>query len=372
MKKSEVEKMFAEDTKRKKSILTYLGMIILFVGFSCLFFYTYNALNQTKYVNYTENSDVDYKVYLKDNTFYENEFIEKDEQYISDLIDYITATFHYKLTLEKPATTYRYTYRVEANVVVKDKTTFKNLYNYDDVLITKVDKVTDETTTEITEQVNINYNKYNDLIKDFIRTYDIDNVTSTLTVNLYVDILNNCNDKSAATGNESVTSLVIPLTNKTMGMDITNSIIDNEGNSILCSEPSKANILFLLSSIVSLFIAGILVVRTVIFMETTKTAKSIYERELKKILGNYGAYIQRVNGTFDLSGYKSLRIDSFTDMLEIRDTINQPILMIENAKKTGVYFIIPSTNKILYTYGIKVVDIQRDLEKKEKEEENHL
>ena len=51
MKKSEVEKMFAEDTKRKRSLLTYVGMIILFVGFSCLFLYIYNVLNQTKYVN---------------------------------------------------------------------------------------------------------------------------------------------------------------------------------------------------------------------------------------------------------------------------------------------------------------------------------
>ena len=368
MKKSEVEKMFAEDTKRKKSILTYIGMIILFIGFSCLFLYTYNALNKTKYVNYRENSDVDYKIYLKDNTFYDQDFLEKDNQYISDLIDYITATFTYRLTLEKPVSSYKYNYRVEANVAVKDKTTFKNLYTYDETLITKVEKTTDETEMIINEKVNINYNKYNDLIKDFIRTYDIDNVTSTLTVNLYVDILNNCNDKTS-TGNESVTSIIIPLTNKTMGMDITNSIIDNENNSILCSEPSKANILFLLCAIISMCIAIILIVRTIIFMERTKTAKSIYESELKKILSNYNAYIQRVNGTFDISGYKSLRIDSFNDMLEIRDTINQPILMIENAKKTGVYFIIPSSNKILYTFGIKVVDIQRELEKKEEDEE---
>ncbi len=366
MKKSEVEKMFAEDTKRKRSLLTYVGMIILFVGFSCLFLYVYNALNQTKYVNYKENSDVDYRIHLKDNTFYDKDYLEKDNQYISDLIDYITATFKYRLELEKPATSYKYSYRVEANVAVKDKTTFKNLYTFDETLITKVEKTSDEVETIIEENVNINYNKYNDLIKDFIRTYDIDNVTSTLTVNLYVDVQNNC--KESLPGNESVTSIVIPLTNKTMGMDITNSIIDNENNSILCSEPSKANILFLFCAVISLVIAIIIAVRAFLFMENTKTAKSIYERELKKILSNYNAYIQRVNGTFDISGYKSLRIDSFNDMLEIRDTINQPILMIENAKKTGVYFIIPSENKILYTFGIKVVDIQRELEKKEERE----
>ncbi len=367
MKKSDVDKMFAEDARRKKSLLTYVGMIILFIGFSALFFYTYASLNKVKYVNYIENSDVDYKVYLKDNTFYGEKTRDKDNQYVSDLIDYITASFDYKLTLQKEEISYKYAYRIEANVVVKDNSTYKNLYTYDDTLISKVEKTSTEATTEIKEEVNINYNKYNDLIKDFIHTYDIDNVTSTLSVNLYVDVQNNCGSKEQFDVNESVTSIVIPLTNKTMGMDITNNIIDNEDNSIICSEPSKANVLFLLCAIVSLVISIILIVRMIIFAETTKTAKTIYERELKKILGNYSAYIQRVNGTFDISGYKSLKIDTFTDMLEIRDTINQPILMIENAKKTGVYFIIPSANKILYTYGIKVVDIQRDLEKKEQE-----
>lgn len=368
MKKSEIDKMFAEDVKRKKSILTYLGMIILFVGFSVLFFYTYSALNKVKYVNYIENSDVDYKVAYKENAFFDEKNRNKDDQYISDLIDYITASFKYRLELQKEEISYKYSYRVEANVTVKDRTTNKNLYTYDDVLVTKVEKTSNKPATEINEEVNVNYNKYNDLIKDFIRTYDIDNVTSTLSVNLYVDVLNNCNDDKL-TANESVTSIVIPLTNKTMGMDITNNIIDNEDNTIICSQPSKANILFLLCGLVSTIIALILTVRMIIFAETTKTAKTIYEKELKKILSNYGAYIQRVNGTFDISGYKSLRIEAFTDMLEIRDTINEPILMIENAKKTGVYFIIPSANKILYTYGLKVVDIQRDLEKKQEDKE---
>ena len=218
MKKSDVDKLFAEDAKRKKSLLTYVGMIIIFVGFSFLFFYTYSSLNKVKYVNYIENSDVDYKVYLKDNMFYSEKYLEKDDQYISDLIDYITAKFHYKLSLQKEEISYKYSYRIEANVVVKDKTTYKNLYKYDEVLVSTVEKTSSKQTTEIIEDVNINYNKYNDLIKDFIHTYDIDNVNSTLSVNLYVDIENNCgNEKIGA--NESVTSIVIPLTNKTMGMD---------------------------------------------------------------------------------------------------------------------------------------------------------
>lgn len=364
MKRSQVDKLFAEEATRKKTILVYVGMIILFMGFSFLFSYTYKSLNKTKYVTYTENSNVDYKVYLKDNSFYEKEYLEKGHQYISDLVDYVTATFNYKIQLDKSDISYKYSYRIEAVVDVKDKTSNKSLYNYKDTLVSKVEKTSNKRNTEILENVNINYNKYNDKINNFISTYEITNTTSTLSINMIVDILNNCNEYETRAGNESVTSIVIPLTNKTMGMDITNSVLDNEGSSILCSQPPKGNVLFLLCSVIALLIAVMIAIRMFIYMEETKTAKTIYEKELKKILTNYRSYIQKVNGTFDISGFKSLKMDSFEDMLEIRDTINEPILMIENAKKTGVYFIIPSSNKILYNYSIKVAEIQRELKKK--------
>ena len=128
---------------------------------------------------------------MKDNDFYDTKYMGKNDQYISDLIDYITANFHYILELQDEEIRYEYSYHIEANVAVKDKTTYKNLYTYDETLVPVTERASTTTKTEITENLNIDYNKYNDLIKDFIKTYEIDNVTSTLTVNLYVDVKNN-------------------------------------------------------------------------------------------------------------------------------------------------------------------------------------
>ena len=71
-----------------------------------------------------------------------------------------------------------------------------------------------------------------------------------------------------------------------------------------------------------------------------------------------------VNNDFDLDGYQVLKVDTFTDMLEIRDTIQEPVLMAENKTKTGVYFLIPSKTKILYLYGLKVSEIKKQMKKK--------
>ena len=61
---------------------------------------------------------------------------------------------------------------------------------------------------------------------------------------------------------------------------------------------------------------------------------------MKKILNNYGSYISKVNDEFDTSEYQILRVEKFVDLLEIRDTIRQPILLTEekNVAQFVVYF----------------------------------
>ena len=97
--------------------------------------------------------------------------------------------------------------------------------------------------------------------------------------------------------------------------------------------------------------------------------ESSYDTLLKLVLKEKGErkqfayilYIQKINNSFDLTDYQVLQVDDFTDMLEIRDTLSQPILMTENKEKTGVYFIIPSNTKILYAYSLKVSKIKKQM-----------
>jgi chorismate mutase len=49
-------------------------------------------------------------------------------------------------------------------------------------------------------------------------------------------------------------------------------------------------------------------------------------------------------------------LSTFTEMLEIRDTIQSPILMDENEDKTCTHFLIPTNTNILYVYEIKIDD----------------
>ena len=218
-----------------------------------------------------------------------------------------------------------------------------------------------EHTVEINEDINIDYNYYNDLIKKFITIYELNETTSTLEVNMYVKVLGNCEDIENAETNNVIT-LSIPLTTKTVGIDMNYNVLgDNATNVMICNDNDGSAVICLILSIMIFIIDIILIVILIKYIVKSRTAETIYHRELRKILNNYKSYIQKINNELDLKGYKVLIVDTFTDMLEIRDTIQEPILMIENKQKTGVFFLIPSKTRILYTYSIKVDDIKNKM-----------
>ena len=59
------------------------------------------TFEDAKIVNYSEQSNLDYNVYLKENTFYDNEYLPKDMIYVASLIDKIKIDFNYNFIIEE-------------------------------------------------------------------------------------------------------------------------------------------------------------------------------------------------------------------------------------------------------------------------------
>ena len=178
---------------------------------------------------------------------------------------------------------------------------------------------------------------------------------------MYVSAVGICEDLKDNT-TDSVISLVIPLTTKTVAIDIEYDLLDEATEKFLsCKKTDYVYYSYLTTSIVFLLLNLFLTIILIKYVMITRTAESIYDRELKKILNNYKSYIQKINNIFDLDGYQVLQVDTFIEMLEIRDTIQEPILMVENKSEKGVYFLIPSKTKILYVYVLNVADIKKNM-----------
>ena len=72
-----------------------------------------------------------------------------------------------------------------------------------------------------------------------------------------------------------------------------------------------------------------------------KIVKEILEKKFKKSI--FSGY-----DPFDVDHFFDQVIIYINDMLEIRDTLKTPILMLENKAKDGTFFIIPAVNGIIY------------------------
>ena len=343
----------AKDNTRKSTInkMLLMAIICIILGSVCLVYYFKET--RVTVVNFKENSNADYKVYLKENEFYDKNYLEEDNQYIAELIDKIDTKFNYNMNISNRYT-YNYTYKLIAEVEVKDLVNNNTIYEFKENLIESEEK---SNTGElvINENVEINYPKYNELISKFKNTYELNNSKSNLNIVLYLNI-NRLNNNKNLINNKKVSSITIPLTENTISIDRNNNeqvytfnIIGNKDDYIYWV--SAAAVLFL-------FIGLIYIIMVIIYAKRTRTAEMIYEKELKNITSNYDSYIQRISENYDIGTSQVIKIESFNDMLEIRDTLKQPILMLENETKTGTFFIIPATNNIIYTYALRVVDIE--------------
>ena len=81
------------------------------------------------------------------------------------MIDKINADFKYTIALEDVDVEYKYSYRIEADVVVRDRETKNIFYEKTDVLLEKVEKETSQKEVIIKENVLIDYDEYNNKIK---------------------------------------------------------------------------------------------------------------------------------------------------------------------------------------------------------------
>ena len=211
MKKERVDAILLEQKRRKKIIKNSIVIVFIMLCSVLLLFLYYNS-TKNYYAAYTEHSNLDYKVYLKENEFYEKNYLEKDNQYIASLIDYINAQFEYQLDLQDINVDYQYSYSIDAQVNVIDNTTKNPIFSKKIPIVEEKSKYSHrQKTVKILENVDIDYNYYNDLIKRFISIYDLDEASSTLDINMYVKVLGNCEDIVTADTNKVIT-LSIPLT----------------------------------------------------------------------------------------------------------------------------------------------------------------
>lgn len=353
---SEIEILRRREYKRnrKKWLLIQAVAILLLAVMALGSFLTYNRMNQTYYVEYTEQSDIDYKVRYIANDFFENEWLGRDQSYISSLINGLTADFTYELVAARGEMGFSCKYKVDQQLLIASKDTGAPYYTVTENIlpITNMDAL-NESAMQIKDTVLIDFEKYDEIARSFVDTYDLNNASCTLIVTLDVEFFSSNKQLALENQNSYSTSLNIPLAEDTFNIHTTSSAPAGEVKSFEYKDVSSRG-LFLVLGAVAASLVGLLAIALLVFLHLTKNEDITYTAKIRKILNSYGSYIQRMNGEFDCEGYQIVVIKTFTEMLGIRDTIQAPLLMTENRDETMTRFFIPTDTNILYAFDIKV------------------
>ena len=341
--------------RRKFTLFSLLLLALALIICGLFMIYKYFNFSKDHYVTYTEDSNLKYDVVYKDNSFFNEGTASKNNKYIASLIDYIKADFKYDIAFLEKDIKYNYKYKIIANIKVLDNEDKEKIFEENDVIF-ESNVLSGNGKASIDKSVNIDYNKYNDLINNFKNTYSLKDVDSKLNVSMYIELNSVGNNDIEELNKKAVVSLSTPLTKKTTGINISSDLTKSSDRKLLIKSTLNYSRLLLIG-IAEILVALIAIGIMIIYYRTTRTIKSIYDREIKKLLNTYAGYIQKINSKYEIGASQVIKVESFNDMLEIRDTLKTPILMLENKAKDGTFFIIPAANGIIYAYALRIVDI---------------
>lgn len=312
-------------------------------------------------VNYSETGDIDYKVYLKDNSFYSDKYLEKDMQYVASLIDKIDINYKFDMKSDNNLN-YDYKYNIKADLLITDPNdNNKILYKKTNVLRSDKKNKGEFNNFLINDSVSIKYDEYNSYVNSFKKTYAL-SVKSKLIVTM--EITTDAKSKVLKEDFNKVNklSLAIPLSEQTVDIGIDTSSINNAGtlDKNYISQIKKPVVLVLGLIVGALSLALLYISLYTLFSGRSKI--DVYKTTILKILKEYDRAIvtSKSINTINEDEYNIIKVDSIDELLDAHDTTGQPILYSEIVPNEVSCFIILH-DKLLY----KLIIRRKQLEKEE-------
>lgn len=341
-------------TVKKYTIIQVFFAICIFI-FSFVLVYMYkNEYFEAKKMNlkYQENNDIDYKVYLKKNDFFDEKYLEKGRTYITNIIDHINVDYNYSIQFDNVVNgSYKYYIYV---TVESGKSDGQLKYWSKDYKITDEKKFDINNKTEyfVHENVDIDYNKYNKILMSFKKTLGLSGATGTLKIYMAID--SEIEGNSVSTPIESRLLLSMPLSEMTIEASVD---LDAHNNVKTVSRIINADRARISKALGGIYLAAIVFsLIAIVYFSKKKNDLNKYENTLKKILNTYDSIIVNVKKIPDVRDYKRIEVSSFEELLDAHSEIRMPINFYRDGDKS--YFLLVN-DKTVWIYKMGKLSITK-------------
>lgn len=312
-------------------------------------------------IGYNEVGNIDYKVFLKENNYYKEQYLGKDMQYVASIIKNVVPTFTYEMHSEEEME-YTYNYKVSADLIISDPNdNNKVLYKRPSLLVKDTKEKVTGGSFRVDQDVSINYDEYNNYVNAFKKEYAL-SVNSKLVLTFNIDVTGKSPALKEDFKKSSKLVIAIPMSEQTINIGIDTSDINNSGTlERNYMSQIKKPVALVLGIIVGLLSLALLYIVIYNFL-TNRSKTDVYKATIKSILREYDRAIvsSKTADTIDESKYNVIEVPRIEELLDAHDSTGKPILYNEDTENNISTFIIVS-DEILYKYRV----VKKELEEKE-------
>ena len=352
MKNKRMYRSYRSIEKKRINYFAILIIILFIIGgiFIKLGFDYKEEILPIYYYNIEKTNN--YEVVLKPNTFYETQVLGMDGCYASKSINNYRINFNYNFEANKNADL-EYNYNVTATLVGKVKTNdnkTKEVWNRNFILAENNNQIrNDSNQFDIKEQVEIDYQYYNDFARSYEQEYGI-MIEAVLKVRLNISSsinLYNLNiDKEII---EDYIELDIPITSTITEVNENYESVSSKSIMPEAQNIYKNQIIFYV--IGSLFVIVAIAVIVIEIIKNKSKVEEMYEKNITRILKYYRDIIVTVTNEPDLKALKVMRLEILDDLIDVAEQNQSNIIryeVIEN-EQSNLYVIV---DKYVYMYVV--------------------
>lgn len=293
------------------------------------------GIQATGQITYNADGEIDYQVNLKENEYYTEKYLGPGLQYIASIINTIRADFDYTLEADEKINA-TYEYEIVAKAVATDRND-KNqiLYEQTETLKSSEIKPVENGTIAISDNITIDYNKYNNYMRDFRSDFGIA-ANCFLDLQLIVKV-------NGAIETDDILAMHIPLSDQTINIGISAEEITREEKVGEAKQEIYVKDMPLLIVGAVMMLSSLAISVVIIYLYATRFGDNWYAEAEHKIFKNYDTRIVAIGGDF-YEPEDTVRVESFTELLDASDTENAPIQYYDIDPDYKSYFVVKGMN----------------------------
>ena len=334
---------------RRFCFCTLIFGILFFMGVE--FIIASLDVDHTEKLVFKETGNITYSVCLKQNNFFDKECIEPNMSYVASLIKNIPLEFNYQFNGNLDNLIDSVDYEVIAKLIIKNNETATRYFEKEYVLISKTNEPLNNGNTlyNLNKKIDIDYEYYNNIATSFKSQYGVD---SQSYLEVYLNTYNNVNSEYKDIPTAGKILVQIPLSQKALEIKFNTQEINKDIEKVITSKYFNITNWFrLIIGVCLLLIAFFFLYLIIIIIKKINKNTSKYDKYINKILKEYDRLIAGTSTMPNLDDYEVLLINSFNELVDVRDNLRLPIMFYNFKEGKKAYFYIIHNNN-LYLYEI--------------------